>query len=212
MYVDKLAVFDLDGTLNQTHLYSVKAGYKAVEAMGYNPSDFTEDMFISCLGKRGEDYTRELMPDLDDEGVKRFLEIQMEFEHHFISLEADCFEGVRESISILRAAGWGIAVCSNAKLEYINMALDALKLQEQIDYKQELLPNLTKKDTLKLLLDRVKPNKAVMIGDRIYDKEAAEFNNIPFVGCAYSYRPEEVKDNVYVNSAFELASVIHSLV
>lgn len=211
MFTSKLAVFDLDGTLNQTHLYSVKAGYKAIEAMGLCPANYTDAMFIACLGKRGEDYTRELIPNIDDEGIQKYLAFEMEYEKECIAEGADCFPGVRESLKTLRDAGWAIGVCSNSKLPYINMVLDALGIQELIDYRQELINGLTKKETLQLLLNRTAPQKAVMVGDRIYDKEAAEFNNIPFVGCLYGYTPDEVRDEFAAESGFELASRIHNL-
>lgn len=208
----KLAVFDLDGTLNQTHLYSVAAGRKALEDMGQDPSSYSDEQLIACLGKRGIDYTKELIPGISDEGIAKYLALELEWEKHFITLNADCYPGIRESLQALRDCGWKTAVCSNSKYSYIDMVLDALGIAPLIDYKQELVDGMTKVGTLGLLLERVKPAKAVMVGDRIYDHEAAIGNHIPFVGCAYSYTPHEIQDGEGVaQSGYELASIINSL-
>lgn len=208
----KLAVFDLDGTLNQTHLYSVAAGRKALEEMGQDPGSYTDDQLIACLGKRGVDYTRELIPGITDADIAKYLALELEWEKHFITLNADCYAGIRESLQTLRDCGWKTAVCSNSKYSYIDMVLDALGIAPLIDYKQELVDGLTKVGTLGLLLDRVKPVKAVMVGDRIYDHEAAIGNQIPFVGCAYSYTPHEIRDGEGIaQSGYELAAIINCL-
>lgn len=47
-------------------------------------------------------------------------------------------------------------------------------------------------DTLGLLLQREEPEAAVMVGDRIFDMEAARGNSIPFIGCLYGYCPAEM--------------------
>ncbi len=208
----KLAVFDLDGTLNQTHLYSVAAGRKALQDMGQDPNSYTDEQLIACLGKRGPDYTRELIPGISEEDIAKYLALELKWEKHFIALNADCFDGIRESLNTLKDAGWKIGVCSNSKFSYIDMVLEALDIAKLIDYKQELVDGMTKVGTLGLLLDRVKPTNAIMVGDRIYDHEAAIGNHIPFVGCVYSYTPHEVQNGEAVaRSGYELASIINSL-
>lgn len=208
----KLAVFDLDGTLNQTHLYSVAAGRKALEEMGQDPHSYTDAQLIACLGKRGTDYTRELIPGISEEDIAKYLALELEWEKHFIAQNADCYAGIRESLKTLRDCGWKTAVCSNSKYSYIDMVLDALGIASLIDYKQELVDGMTKVGTLGLLLERVKPTKAVMVGDRIYDHEAAIGNSIPFVGCAYSYTPHEIMNGEAVaHSGYELATIINCL-
>ena len=54
--VKKLAVFDLDGTLNRTDLYSVPAHLKALGERGIN--NVTPETIISTYGERANDYVR----------------------------------------------------------------------------------------------------------------------------------------------------------
>ena len=53
-----------------------------------------------------------------------------------------------------------------------------------------------------------------MVGDRSYDKEAARYNQIPFVGCKYGYgKPEELSDCKYsVETALELSRIIDEII
>ncbi len=199
----QMVVFDMDGTISQTHMYSVPAQRSAIKDLGRDDSVFTDEQLVGCLGKRGIDYVYELMPDLTAEEAEYFLKREFYWETQYIAELAAPFPGIRETIEKLHEDGILVAVCSNAPMEYIDLVVDIMKLP--VDHKQELLPGLTKNDTLKLLLDRVKPSSAVMVGDRVYDIDAARFNNIPFVGCGYSYTPFEIeKADIIVSHGSEI--------
>ena len=52
-----------------------------------------------------------------------------------------------------------------------------------------------------------------MIGDRVYDKEAARENSLPFIGCAYGYNAPEISDADRVaNHASELFELVQELI
>ena len=59
---------------------------------------------------------------------------------------------------------------------------------------QGLTPKDSKADSLRVLLQRVQPEQAVMVGDRFYDMQAANGNHIPFIGCLYGYGAERELD------------------
>ncbi|MEG0693523.1 MAG: HAD family hydrolase, partial [Oscillospiraceae bacterium] len=109
--------------------------------------------------------------------------------------------------------GYLIAVCSNASERYIRMVLNALNIIDKIDYIQPLLPDLIKDDTLRLLLTREKPEKAVMVGDRVFDKNAARANNIPFIGCMYGFENSEVSDaDIAIKTPSEINDAVKMLI
>ena len=68
--VKKLAVFDLDGTLNRTDLYSVPAHLKALGERGIN--NVTPETIISTYGERANDYVRKLVGDVTDEEARSY--------------------------------------------------------------------------------------------------------------------------------------------
>ena len=90
--------------------------------------------------------------------------------------------------------------------------LKAINIDNRIDYVQELVPGLTKDGTLKLLLEKVQPQKVVMVGDRIFDINAAKANNIPSIGCLYGFCREEALTADYTaESVHEIAEIIKNI-
>lgn len=188
----KLVVFDLDGTLNKTELYAVPAHKKALADFGIY--DKTDEQIVANFGARMQDCIHLLLGECDENTVSEFLKKYSQYEMECIKECAGEFDGVTDLLNRLKEDGYTLAVCSNASERYIKMVLNALKLIDKIDFIQPLLPDMKKSDTLRLLLEKVNPNKAVMVGDRIYDKEAAFANNIPFIGCMYGFNADEVAD------------------
>ena len=116
-------------------------------------------------------------------------------------------------LSQLKADGYDTAICSNSSERYIRMVLEALSISQWIDYIQPLIPDLTKEDTLRLLLEREKPPAAVMVGDRFYDKDAAQANGLPFIGCLYGFCPDEVRDgDAAVESPLDINDAVRRLI
>ena len=137
---DKLVIFDLDGTLNRTDLYSVAAQQKALEEFGV--TGIPEADLKGCLGGRPIDYAKRFLPHLTHEDHLRYLERELYWEKVIMEKSCGSFEGIPE--------------------------------------------------LLDLLLQREEPEAAVMVGDRIFDMEAARGNSIPFIGCLYGYCPAEM--------------------
>lgn len=208
---NKLVVFDLDGTLNKTELYAVPAHKKALAEL--NIFDKTDELIISTFGARGEDEVHLLINDTDYEKGQTYMHRVGEYEREFIKDYAGSFEGVSQMLKKLKADGYQTAVCSNASERYITMVLERLDIISDIDFIQPLIKDMIKDDTLRLLLSRVKPEKAVMVGDRVYDKLAARANNLPFIGCLYGFRADEVCDgDAAVETAGEINAAVEKLI
>lgn len=207
----KLVVFDLDGTLNKTELYAVPAHKKALAEL--NIFDKSDELIISTFGARAEDSFPLLINTDDYQKGMEYLKKVSVYEREFMDIYAGSFEGTEEMLKALKADGYLTAVCSNASERYIRMVLNNLKLIDLIDFIQPLLPNMTKNDTLGLLLERVKPDSAVMVGDRVYDKEAAYANGLKFIGCMYGFNSDEVKDaDVAVSHSLEINDAVKALI
>ena len=93
------------------------------------------------------------------------------------------------------------------------MVLEALGLMPYIDFIQDLQPNMTKVQTLALLLDKEKPDKAVMVGDRVFDVEAGHDNNLKAIGCMYGFIPGVLEDaDVKIESAGDIYTAVTQLI
>lgn len=210
----KLVVFDLDGTLNQTNLYAVDAHKNALAE--YGVTDKSDDFIAAQFGARPDDYIIEYFSGSDYEITEDFMRVYnkkaTDWENTLIQKNGKPFDGVEASIQKLIADGYEIAVCSNSSVRYITLVLDTLKLREYINYIQPLLPNMIKDQTLAILLKEQSPDFAVMVGDRVFDMNAARANKIPFIGCKYGYSPQEMDGaDIEVYSGEELYDAVKKL-
>lgn len=211
MMLKKLAVFDLDGTLNRTDLYSVPAHLKALAERGIH--NITPEQIISTFGERASDYVQKLVGNVTDEEARSYLDAVAKYELEFIYNKGEPYDGVLDSLKKLKENGYYTAICSNSSRRYITMVLDALGLMPYIDFIQDLQPNMTKVQTLALLLDKEKPDKAVMVGDRVFDVEAGHKNNLKAIGCLYGFNPDELKDaDVKIESAGDIYTAVVQLI
>lgn len=206
----QLAVFDLDGTLNRTDLYAVAVHQQVQKEFGFPVLD--RDTIISVFGARSYDYMRILLPGADEETQQRYGRRAAELELEMMQKSSGTFDGVSEMLDELHRMGFTTAVCSNASARYINATLAAIGIAEKIDEIQPLEPHLTKIDTLRMLLERLEPVFAVMVGDRSFDLEAARENHLPFIGCAYGYCPSEIQEaNAIVTAPLEIPQAVRRL-
>lgn len=194
MATKKLVVFDLDGTLNKTELYSVPAHQKALRELCIYRD---EETIISTFGERAVDAAKILLDSDDPYLIRWYFRRVEQYENDFIKQYAGEYEGVTPMLRTLKEKGYVTAVCSNAPESYIRMVLNRLDYMTLIDVIRPLEAGLTKDDTLGLLLEQEKPHAAVMVGDRVFDENAARANGIPFIGCAYGFQPHEVANARY---------------
>lgn len=190
--IKKLVVFDLDGTLSKTDEFSVRAIQQVQRDLGFEESD--RETIIGCYGKVFIDFMNTIFPGADASVFEEYKKLITVADKKHIN-SAKTYPGIEEMLSKLEEDGYELAVCSNASGHYIEMVLNALKIKQKIDYIQALEDHMNSKgESLRSLLDEVKPEKAIMVGDTMFDKQAASENGIPFVGCLYGYRPHEMVD------------------
>ena len=211
MSLRNLVVFDLDGTLNRTELYAVSAHKKALAHYGI--TNISDEQILSTFGASDEEFFGLLGIDFPEDERKKYIRVFAEYEFEEIKHHKASYPNVKEMLTELRKLGYITAVCSNASVRYIRLVLTELELLELIDYIQPIEPSLAKDDTLKKLLERCVHNKAVMVGDRFYDKRAAKSNNIPFIGCKYGFCASEVEDaDIAVDDASEIPNAVKTLI
>ena len=123
------------------------------------------------------------------------------------------FDGVPQMIRQLSEAGYILAVCTNGTNGYVRKIASALGLAPYFTWLQGAEPGCTKSDTLKMVLDKIRPDKAVMVGDRHHDMQAARDNGLPFIGCQYGYLPHEVDGaDIRVACAADIPRAVKALI
>ena len=122
--MNKLVIFDLDGTLNQTRLYAVEAVRRALAELGV--FHFTDEDICAQFGARPADYVRLYLPDGDEILHQRFLSLESSYEDKLMKENGRAFDGARESMEQLRSAGYRLAICSNSSERYIRLFLTTI--------------------------------------------------------------------------------------
>ncbi|HEX2985389.1 MAG TPA: HAD family hydrolase [Caproiciproducens sp.] len=203
---EKLIVFDLDGTLNQTENYVVPAMRLALYQLGVKK--FSEQDILDTIGARDEDTIVKFFGDKAPEYEEKFFKKVDRYVEDNLHLYRPYY-GVEKMLQTLRERGYSLAICSNASRNYITKTIHRLQIESYFDYLQELVAGMTKADTLGLLLNRVKPEAALMVGDRYFDRDAAAVNHIPFVGCSFGYgKFQELEGADYlIRSPMELLKI-----
>ena len=131
--------------------------------------------------------------------MPRYLQLLDEANKEAIDGNAAPYDGVPDLLRKLRADGLLTGVCTNAKRPYIEPVLKGIGVESLIDYTQGLEDGLPNKGlTLRKLIATAGAERAIMVGDTLYDKKAADDNGIPFIGCRYGYRPAEMEGLPYV--------------
>lgn len=205
----KYAIFDIDGTLNQTHLYVVEAYQRSLKPRGIEVS---KEQIISCIGNHPVDIARMIFGELSE---KEFLEWRKEvkgYQYELMETRARTFDGISEVLQALKNAGYGLAICSNAFPEQIDKVLEVLGISQYFDEIACLEMGADKIEVLSNLLEKLQPEAACLVGDRRFDLEAARANAIPLIGCAYGYAPDEIREaDVVVEHADEIAEAVKKL-
>ena len=207
----KLVVFDLDGTLNRTDLFSVPAHLKALAQRGI--THVTKEEIVDTFGERAQEYVKKLAGELSPEEERRYLDDVAKYEAELIAINGRPYDGVFESLSHLKADGYQTAICSNSSTRYITMVLREIGIDVLIDVIQDLHPGMNKIETLKLLLEQEKPTAAVMVGDRCFDIEAGKKNGLKTIGCRYGFQPAESEEaDVVIDSAYDIYEAVKRLI
>ncbi|MDD3361974.1 MAG: HAD family hydrolase [Hespellia sp.] len=205
----KFMIFDIDGTLNQTDLYAVEAYQKAMRKRGRN---IARSEVIACIGLSPSMIIERLFGSLTEEEVKEWRKDIKNFEFDLMRDHASSFEGMKETLFQLKEKGIGLAICSNAFPDHIEHVLDAIGLNNYFDEIGSLKMGNSKSEVLADLLRKLYPVKAIMVGDRKFDIQAAADNQIPMIGCAYGYAPDEIKEaTVVIQNPIEILDVVDKL-
>lgn len=187
-----LVIFDIDGTLNMTETYGIAAYHKALEQMGAD--HFTDEQLRDRIGATFTEDVKYFFGERAEELIDEFSALIEQLWFAEVEEKAQLFPGVLQMLHSLKENGHQLAICSNATEEEIAVILKALHVEQEFDYVQGLTPKDSKADSLRVLLQRVQPEQAVMVGDRFYDMQAANGNHIPFIGCLYGYGAEHELD------------------
>ncbi|WP_017437492.1 HAD-IA family hydrolase [Saccharococcus caldoxylosilyticus] len=190
-------IFDMDGTLFQTETVLVPALHKTFDRLrreGLWQGDTPVEEYLRILGVPVLEVWRRLMPEAREAVRGRaaawFLDdIIDEIEQGNGRLYPD----VLPTLAALADQGIPLFVASNGRSRY----LDAIRIAFQLEryfidfYSLDRFSLPSKSALVKQLLNDYEIERAVMVGDRRSDIEAAKDNGLWTIGCRFGFANDE---------------------
>ena len=179
--------FDWDGTLADSMSLCMGECALTLEWMGLPP--LHERDLMRCNGPTLEGAAAIL--GVPDSRMDEYLQKRKDAQVVIFEKHQKLFNGVYDMLVELRKEA-DLVIVSNGYPEYLERSLDITKTREIFAHVQPCIEGMNKTQVLTLLLEKIKPRKCVMVGDRTGDIIAGRENGVPTIAAAFGYgTPEE---------------------
>ena len=216
----KTLFLDFDGTLHETaRVYglALRSVYEELTDDGLvPPHEITDEMICSWLGTPYRYPWDQMAPDLDD--VLRdaaIREVGGRLDRLISDGQGRLFPGTEAVLDRLAADGWHMIILSNSAVSYMDMNRRVYGLDRWFsdyvligDY-----PHCPTKGAMLAEDLREKQCPGIVVGDRIYDLDAAKDCGLPCIGCLFGYAPEGELDSadLLIRDIAELPEALETL-
>ena len=190
---NKAILFDLDGTLLETHWHSCRAAHETLRAL--HLADVSDEIVMRLIGEPAEVFLSAIAPGYSDPTA--FETLFDANERAALKSVGKLYDGVPELIAALQKRGYRLAICSNGSREYVEAALETTGIRPAFSRLACAGEFPEKAAAVSYLLREWNCDHAVMVGDRVHDREAAEKNSLPFIAAEYGYGGDELIGSVY---------------
>ena len=194
-------VFDLDGTLVDTAPDLTGALNRVLAEEGLSPVSADETRRMVGHGARAliANALAAVGAPPDQGRIDRLVGRYLAHYKAHVADESAPFEGVRETLDALQAAGARLAVCTNKSISLSEDLLAALDLRRYFGAVLGGDSLTVRKPDPEHLIETVRraggqSDRAVMIGDSRPDVEAARGAGIPVIVVTFGYRDEPIED------------------
>ena len=184
-------IFDLDGTLTESAPGIVNSIRYALKKAGLPP--LSEAELLTCVGPPLSEQLMALLHISSQEALA-LLPLYREYFIRKGMFENRPYDGIAELLGSLHAAGMPMMVCTGKPEPFAKTILEHFELESFFcDCIGSTLDGRLKdkEEALAILLKRNGARRALMIGDRKYDVEAASANGIPCAGVLWGYGSQE---------------------
>ena len=187
-------LFDLDGTLVATERFwpeAARAGaLRAFAELGIERELPSNEEWMSMVGLSLEVGFEQVFGDLDPRARATLMRACLEEEQGALSAgRASMLPGVPQALEELRARGVRLGIASNCRRDYLTAMMEGVGLARWIEAARCLdSPGIASKAAMLAdLLATFDTRSAVMVGDRLVDRDAAWANGLPHVHLSRGY-------------------------
>jgi len=204
-----MILFDLDGTLwdsaqQVAESWNIVLGKEAPEL-----AHITAEFVGSVMGRTMEEIAQAMLPDMPlPERSVLFKKCEVYEVEYLAEHGGTLFEGIRETLELLKQQGHSLAIVSNCQTGYIGAFLKSMKMDSYFcDTEEWGNTKLPKSENIKLVLERNHVTNAIYVGDTQKDLDAARGAGIPFIHAAYGFGTADHPDMI-INDIRELPPLV----
>ena len=195
---DIMLLFDLDGTLWDSGREIALAWNMAINKVIPGYKTLTTEDIHSIMGKTMDEIVMIFFPDLPEDMRSRVYEECIRIENEYLTENgAVLFDGVSETLHMLKDSGYSLAVVSNCQSGYIPAFMRSMKLEDVFcDFEEWGNTLKPKSDNIRLVMKRNGFTKGIYIGDTQKDGDSARACSIPFIHAAYGFGTDPQPDGI----------------
>lgn len=197
--------FDWDGTLCDSMQLCIEENRITLQKMGLPVPP--EEVIRRC---NGPTYL-EAVPILNvpQERAEEYCRIRLNTALEIVPRVNRLYEGARELLLTFREQAI-LCIASNAAEDYLRLCLQTFHLEGVFIRVSAARPGRTKTENVAALLTEFRPERAVMVGDRLGDILAGQANGLPAIAAAYGYGNEEeyAQADLRANTMAELHALL----
>ena len=184
-----MVIFDLDGTLWDSAESVAESWNIEIERVTGQTSSITADGIRRNMGKTMNEIADDVMSEYPlpfRYELARKCEV---FENAYIAEHGGkLFEGVRETLKVLKAQGVQMAVVSNCQEGYVPAFLTSMGMKDIFDdYEEWGRSGFLKAENIRLVMERNGADKAVYVGDIQKDADASAKAGVPCIFASYGF-------------------------
>lgn len=181
-------IFDIDGTLWDSTDSVAASWNRAIRENTDLDLTLNREILSGLFGKTMTEIGDILFPGYPEKERARFLNICFSYENKYLSEHpGSVYEGVAETISSL-SEKYPLFIVSNCQLGYVEVTMKGIGIEPYI--KDHLCfgeTQVSKGETLLMLMERNSLKSPVYIGDTQGDADACEHAGIPFIFAEYGF-------------------------
>ena len=181
-------IFDIDGTLWDSTDSVAASWNKAIRENSSLDLTIDADILSRLFGKTMTEIGDALLPDYPESIRRKLLDLCFKYENEYLKDHPGIlFEGVTDTIKKL-SEKYPLFIVSNCQLGYIEVTMQCAGIEPYI--KDHLCfgeTQVSKGETLQILMERNHLKVPVYVGDTQGDADACRYAGIPFIFAEYGF-------------------------
>lgn len=181
-------IFDIDGTLWDSTDSVAASWNRAIQENTNLDLTLNREILSGLFGKTMTEIGDILFPNYPEKERARLLDICFSYENEYLADHpGSVYEGVAETIRSL-SEKYPLFIVSNCQLGYVEVTMKGIGIEPYI--KDHLCfgeTQVSKGETLLMLMERNGLKSPVYIGDTQGDADACEHAGIPFIFAEYGF-------------------------